>query len=228
MSLKEYLASEAEKLRSEQSDAMKKREEWVASVGRLLAQIKEWLREADSRRILTIEEAPLRLREQRASGATMIPASHRARGRGRSASSRSLASWRDPDAIDRSHAYLASLRTCGYDEWIGEIHDIPNGEGARRSLDHHRAGRISTLSHSTGYLRVRIPETARMMTLDDAWRWYVTTKRQLKLFGRSVRNTGTTCPGTVRSAEMKAEGPRGRHHRRRRNSVWTTWMTSPS
>lgn len=63
MSLKEYLASEAEKLQSEQSDAMKKRDEWVASVGRLLAQIRKWLGEADSRGILTYTSGQMTLRE---------------------------------------------------------------------------------------------------------------------------------------------------------------------
>jgi hypothetical protein len=64
VSLKEFLASEAEKLRSEQAEALTKRQEWVASVDRLLDRIKEWLAEADPRRILMIEEAPLRLSEQ--------------------------------------------------------------------------------------------------------------------------------------------------------------------
>ncbi len=62
-SLKEFLESEAEKLRGEQSDAIKRREEWVAAVDRLIAQIKEWLREADPGRILTIEETTHELRE---------------------------------------------------------------------------------------------------------------------------------------------------------------------
>ncbi len=62
-SLKEFLASEAEKLRDEQSAAMKKRDEWIASVERLLAQIKEWLHEADTRQILTFEEGRVSLRE---------------------------------------------------------------------------------------------------------------------------------------------------------------------
>jgi hypothetical protein len=63
-SLKEFLASEAEKLRSEQSEALTKRAEWIAVVDRLLAQIKDWLGQADTQRILMIDEAPLRLSEQ--------------------------------------------------------------------------------------------------------------------------------------------------------------------
>jgi hypothetical protein len=64
VSLKEFLASEAEKLRSEQAEALTKRQEWIASVDRLIARIKDWLAQADTKRILMIEEAPLRLSEQ--------------------------------------------------------------------------------------------------------------------------------------------------------------------
>jgi hypothetical protein len=63
-SLKEFLESEADKLRSEQAAALTKREEWIASVTRLLAQIKDWLAQADTKRILMLDEAPLRLSEQ--------------------------------------------------------------------------------------------------------------------------------------------------------------------
>src|SRR5262249_14670420 len=38
--------------------------EWIASVERLLAQIKEWLGQVDTQRILMIEEAPIRIAEQ--------------------------------------------------------------------------------------------------------------------------------------------------------------------
>jgi hypothetical protein len=63
VSLKEFLASEAEKLASERSVAMKKRDEWVESVGRLLAQIEVWLHQADSGQILTYKKGNLTLRE---------------------------------------------------------------------------------------------------------------------------------------------------------------------
>ena len=63
VSLKEFLASEAEKLQSERSEAMKKRDEWVESVGRLLAQIEDWLGEADSGRVLTYRRGQMTLRE---------------------------------------------------------------------------------------------------------------------------------------------------------------------
>lgn len=61
--LKEFLASEAEKLRGEQSEAMKKRDEWIASVDRLLAQARDWLREADAKQVLTFREGRVALRE---------------------------------------------------------------------------------------------------------------------------------------------------------------------
>jgi hypothetical protein len=72
-SLKEFLESEAEKLRSEQAEALTKREEWIASVGRLVARIKDWLGQADTKRILMIDETPLRIGE-RGLGTYEIPA----------------------------------------------------------------------------------------------------------------------------------------------------------
>jgi hypothetical protein len=62
--LKEFLESEAEKLRSEQSEALSKREEWIAAVDRLLAQVKDWLAQADTQGILRIEKVLMRLAEQ--------------------------------------------------------------------------------------------------------------------------------------------------------------------
>jgi hypothetical protein len=63
-SLKEFLAGEAEKLRSEQGEAMTERQEWIAAVDRLLAQIKDWLQEADPEQILLIQETTHKLRER--------------------------------------------------------------------------------------------------------------------------------------------------------------------
>jgi hypothetical protein len=63
-SLKEFLAGEADKLRNEQSEAMTERQEWIAAVDRLLAQIKDWLQQADERGILLIQEATFPLSEQ--------------------------------------------------------------------------------------------------------------------------------------------------------------------
>jgi hypothetical protein len=63
-SLKEFLAGEAEKLRTEQSEAMKTRDEWISSVDRLFAQIKDWLQQADEGRILMIQEASFPISEQ--------------------------------------------------------------------------------------------------------------------------------------------------------------------
>jgi hypothetical protein len=72
-SLKEFLESEAEKLRSEQSEALTKREEWIAAVDRLLAQIKAWLAQADTKGILMIDGSPIRIGE-RGLGTYEIPA----------------------------------------------------------------------------------------------------------------------------------------------------------
>ncbi len=63
-SLREFLATEAEKLRGEQVDALSRRAEWVASVERLLAQMKDWLAQADDERVLMIDESPIRISEQ--------------------------------------------------------------------------------------------------------------------------------------------------------------------
>lgn len=62
--LREFLASEAEKLRGEQANAMARRDEWIASVGRLLAQIQSWLAQADSDHVLSIDDTPVRVSEQ--------------------------------------------------------------------------------------------------------------------------------------------------------------------
>src|SRR5262249_15403109 len=45
-------------------------------------------------------------------------------------------------------------------------------------------GWVSHAAIQPGFFRIRIPKSARMMTLEDARRWYETTRRQLKLFGR--------------------------------------------
>ena len=63
-SLKEFLAGEAEKLRSEQSEAMTERQEWIAAVDRLLAQIKDWMHQADESGILIVHEATFPMSEQ--------------------------------------------------------------------------------------------------------------------------------------------------------------------
>jgi hypothetical protein len=63
-SLKEFLAGEAEKLANEQSKAITKRDEWIAAVDRLLAQIKDWLQQADEGRILMIQETSHQIRER--------------------------------------------------------------------------------------------------------------------------------------------------------------------
>ena len=61
--LKEFLAEEAEKLRGEQSDAVRKRDEWVASIDRLLSRIKEWLHDADTAQLVSFREGRVLIRE---------------------------------------------------------------------------------------------------------------------------------------------------------------------
>lgn len=64
-SLKDFIAQQAEKLRTEGPRAVQKRDEWVAAVDRLIEQIKEWLAQADpDRNVLDVRERPFRLREE--------------------------------------------------------------------------------------------------------------------------------------------------------------------
>ena len=64
-SLKDFIASHAEKLRNEESQAAHKRSEWVAAVGRLNQQIMAWLTSADpDHAILEVRETPYQLREE--------------------------------------------------------------------------------------------------------------------------------------------------------------------
>jgi hypothetical protein len=64
-SLKEFIESQAEKLRHEESQAARKRNEWVAAVDRLNQQIITWLTFADpDQAILKVSETPYHLREE--------------------------------------------------------------------------------------------------------------------------------------------------------------------
>jgi len=64
-SLKDFIASQAEKHRNEESQAAHKRNEWVAAVDRLNQQIKAWLSSADpDHAILDLCETPYQLREE--------------------------------------------------------------------------------------------------------------------------------------------------------------------
>ena len=64
-SLKEFIASHAEKFRNEQSQAANKCSEWVAAVGRLNQQITSWLSSADpDHAILDVRVTPYQLREE--------------------------------------------------------------------------------------------------------------------------------------------------------------------
>jgi hypothetical protein len=64
-SIKDFIASQAEKLRNDESQAAHKRNEWVAAVDRLNQQIKAWLSDADpDHAILDVRETPYQLREE--------------------------------------------------------------------------------------------------------------------------------------------------------------------
>ena len=64
-SLKDFIASQAEKFRNEESQAADKRSEWVAAVDRLNQRIKDWLTYADpDHAILEVRETPCQLREE--------------------------------------------------------------------------------------------------------------------------------------------------------------------
>ena len=64
-SLKEFLAEQAERLQSQESEAAKKRDEWLKAVDRLIQQIKSWLTEADpEQQYLKIQDDPFPIREQ--------------------------------------------------------------------------------------------------------------------------------------------------------------------
>ncbi len=64
-SLKDYIASQAQKLRIEESQAGHRRDEWVGAVDRLNGRIKAWLTDADpEHKILAVSEVPCQLREE--------------------------------------------------------------------------------------------------------------------------------------------------------------------
>jgi hypothetical protein len=63
-SLKEFLDEQAERLKTEPSKAAARRDEWVAAVERLMAQVRDWLAEADPNHVLAIEERTVKIREE--------------------------------------------------------------------------------------------------------------------------------------------------------------------
>jgi hypothetical protein len=63
-SLKEYLAEQADKIRDQEQEAARKRDEWVAAVDRLIAQMEDWLGQADQGQILQIQERRFPIREE--------------------------------------------------------------------------------------------------------------------------------------------------------------------
>ncbi len=64
-SLKDFIAEQAEKLRTEEPLAAQKRDEWIAAVDRLNQQIEEWLAQADpDHHVLQVSERLYPLREE--------------------------------------------------------------------------------------------------------------------------------------------------------------------
>ena len=64
-SLKDFIAEQAEKLRTEEPRAARKRDEWTAAVDRLNQRIREWLTQADpDQKILEVRERPYPRREE--------------------------------------------------------------------------------------------------------------------------------------------------------------------
>jgi hypothetical protein len=61
--LKEFLASQGERLRSQESDAAQRRDEWLASLKRLFSQIRTWIEEADTASVLTLRSGYVQKRE---------------------------------------------------------------------------------------------------------------------------------------------------------------------
>lgn len=64
-SLKEYIAEQADRLRAEESEAGRKRDEWVRAIDRLNRQIRDWLEQADpDHKFIEVEERPYQFREE--------------------------------------------------------------------------------------------------------------------------------------------------------------------
>jgi len=63
--LKDFIASQAQKLRNEEHQAARKRDEWVSAVDRLNQQIRSWLTQADpDHEVLEVRELPYQLRDE--------------------------------------------------------------------------------------------------------------------------------------------------------------------
>src|SRR5947208_2762695 len=62
--LTDFLKEQAEERHSQAAERLRRREEWVASVQRLLNQVKTWLRQADTVNLLELEEGQVVRREE--------------------------------------------------------------------------------------------------------------------------------------------------------------------
>lgn len=61
--LKDFLSQEADKWHAQAAQRDAKRKEWIESVRRLLGEMKKWLKEADTKGVLEIEEGTISLAE---------------------------------------------------------------------------------------------------------------------------------------------------------------------
>ncbi len=168
-SLKDFIAERAEKLRSEEPYAAKKRDEWTAAVDRLSQRITEWLTLADpEQKILKLREHIYQLREE-GIGSYEVSGLSIALGP-REIRVEPIAKCRGTPVGDRCDPRQSSVRASGHDGRFEDIHDLQGGHRTRRSLEHHRAGRLSDPTLRSVHLRGRFQEPVGMMNLDQTWK----------------------------------------------------------
>ncbi len=62
--LTDFLKEEAQRLRAESQSAQERRDEWIASLGRLMPQLRQWLEQADTEKVLNVVDSPASLEEE--------------------------------------------------------------------------------------------------------------------------------------------------------------------
>lgn len=62
--LSQFLTEQAERLKSEPPESVRRLEDWVGAIDRLRGQVLTWILESDPRRILDLEEKNYELRDQ--------------------------------------------------------------------------------------------------------------------------------------------------------------------
>jgi hypothetical protein len=63
--LTEFLKEQAEDLRAQAPERARIRDEWVAAVGRLIDQLEQWVRQADSEHVLEVKRIEVEIKEWR-------------------------------------------------------------------------------------------------------------------------------------------------------------------